>query len=71
MALTAPDPATVITFGNTAAGRLYNVECCTNLMAGVWDTIRTNVAGFAGTMWLTDPQPPAPTRFYRIKLACP
>ncbi|MDD5706374.1 MAG: thrombospondin type 3 repeat-containing protein, partial [Kiritimatiellae bacterium] len=73
MALSLPGQETsaVITFGNTAAGRLYNVESCTNLLAGDWVTIHTNIAGFDGTMWLADTQSPAPTRFYRIKLACP
>jgi len=72
-ALSPPDPeaGTVITFGDTAAGRLYNVESRTNLVAGSWETIHTNVAGFAGVMWLTDPRPLVSARFYRIKLACP
>jgi hypothetical protein len=72
-ALSPPDPMTgaLITFGDTAAGRLYNLESSTNLLAGSWDTVRTNVAGFAGAMWLNDPRPLVPTRFYRIKLACP
>ena len=72
-ALSPPDPlaGTVITFGDTAAGRLYNVESCTNLVAGGWDTVHTNVAGFPGVMWLTDARPLVPARFYRIKLACP
>ncbi len=72
-ALSPPDPlaGTVITFGDTAAGRLYNVESCTNLVAGGWDTVHTNVAGFPGVMWLTDTRPLVPARFYRIKLACP
>lgn len=47
------------------------MESCTNLLAGGWDTVHTNVAGFAGSMWLTDARPLAPARFYRIKLACP
>ena len=72
-ALSPPEPltGTLITFGDTAAGRLYNLESSTNLLAGSWDTVRTNVAGFAGAMWLNDPRPLVPTRFYRIKLACP
>lgn len=72
VALSPPSPAgAVVSFGNTTAGRLYNVESCTNLLTGYWETIHTNVAGFAGSMWLTDTRPPVPTRFYRIKLACP
>jgi FtsP/CotA-like multicopper oxidase with cupredoxin domain len=72
-ALSPPDPmaGTLITFGDTAAGRLYNLESRTNLLAGAWDTVYTNVAGFAGVMWLNDPRPLVPARFYRIKLACP
>jgi len=72
-ALSPPDPqaGTVITFGDTAAGRLYNIESCTNLLTGGWDTIHTNVAGFAGVMWLTDSRPLVPARFYRIRLSCP
>jgi FtsP/CotA-like multicopper oxidase with cupredoxin domain len=72
-ALSPPDPlaGTVITFSDTAAGRLYNLESSTNLMAGGWDTVHTNVAGFAGAMWLNDPRPQVPARFYRIKLASP
>lgn len=71
-AITPPEPAgAVITFGDTAPGRLYNVESCTNLASALWETIHTNVPGFPGVMWLTDTRPPVPTRFYRIKLACP
>ena len=72
-ALSPPDPeaGTVITFGDTAAGRLYNVESCTNLLSGGWDTIHANVPGFPGAMWLTDSRPPEPARFYRIKIVGP
>lgn len=66
-----PESGCLLTFGDTAAGRLYNVESCTNLLSGVWDTVHTNVAGFAGSMWLADPRPEVPSRFYRIKLVCP
>jgi FtsP/CotA-like multicopper oxidase with cupredoxin domain len=72
-ALSPPDPeaGTVITFGDTAAGRLYNVESSTNLLSGSWETIHANVPGFPGAMWLTDARPLVSARFYRIKLACP
>lgn len=71
-AITPPAPSgSVITFGDTAPGRLYNVQCCTNLASAYWETIQTNVPGFAGVMWLTDSRPPVPTRFYRIQITCP
>ena len=67
IALSPPDPeGTVVTFSDTAAGRLYNLESSTNLLTGVWTVIHTNIPGYAGAMWLTDSQP-ATSRFYRVK----
>jgi FtsP/CotA-like multicopper oxidase with cupredoxin domain len=66
--LSQPDPAgTVVTFADTAAGRLYDLESSTNLLTGIWTTIYANIPGYSGAMWLTDPQPLATSRFYRIK----
>jgi len=72
-ALSPPDPmaGSVVTFGDTAAGRLYTLERTTNLMAGAWVPVQTNIPGFANVMWLTDPSPVVPNRFYRIRILTP
>jgi len=72
-ALSPPDPqaGTLITFGNTAAGRQYTLESTTNLVSGAWMPVQKNVPGIEGVMWLPDPSPLNPSKFYRIRILNP
>jgi FtsP/CotA-like multicopper oxidase with cupredoxin domain len=72
-ALSPPDPlaGTAITYGDTVAGRNYNVLSSTNLVSNEWSMIITNTPGYPGVMHFTDPRPLVPNRFYRISVACP
>jgi FtsP/CotA-like multicopper oxidase with cupredoxin domain len=72
-ALSPPVPlaGTVLTYGDTAAGRSYNVQSTTNLVTGPWTTIIENVPGTPSVMTFTDTRPTAATSFYRIQIAYP
>jgi FtsP/CotA-like multicopper oxidase with cupredoxin domain len=56
----------VVTFSETATERLYDLQSSTNLVSGEWTTIRANIPGYSGEMWLTGLPVSSAPRFYRV-----
>jgi hypothetical protein len=57
----------------SSAGRLYTLQCCTNLTpSSVWTPVpgQTDLPGSGGVLTLTDTNPPVPA-FYRVSVRLP
>ena len=55
---------------STVPGRTYAVECCTNLVRGVWITLRANISGDGEPFHFLDAAPATrgPQCFYRVRV---
>ncbi|HVY68857.1 MAG TPA: hypothetical protein VHH73_02965, partial [Verrucomicrobiae bacterium] len=55
----------------TVIGRVYVLERSTSVLNPVWAAAGANVAGTGGVVTFTDPNPPAGTAFYRVRVVAP
>jgi hypothetical protein len=55
----------------TSSSRIYHVEYSSDLSAGSWQPLASNIQGTGETITVDDPTPISTARFYRVQIEAP